>query len=108
MVMLSLGMLLIVVGAASISFADLCRALKLNDESQWKLLGAPSGLSFIDLGKTIGVYGWVLGYGYEHSQNPEIVNLGKVALKKALFAKYTMAWGCIFTVVGFFVALLGG
>ena len=101
-------MLLIVAGAVSISFSDLCRSLKLNDESQWKILGAPIGLSFVDLGKTIGVYSWVLGFGYEQSQNAEIVTLGKAALKRALFAKYTMAWGCIFVVLGFSIALFGG
>jgi hypothetical protein len=108
MIILILGMLLIVVGAVSISFSDLCRSLKLNDESQWKILGAPVGISFTDLGKTIGVYSWVLGFGYEHSHNAEIVNLGKAALKRALFAKYTMMWGCIFLVLGFFLALFGG
>jgi|SRR5690606_6076991 len=108
MVILSLGMLLIVVGALSISFSDLCQSLKLNDEGQWKTLGAPIGTSFTDLGKTIGVYSWVLGFGYEQSQNAEIVNLGKAALKKALFAKYTMMWGCIFVVLGFFLALFAG
>lgn len=108
MVILSLGMLLIVIGAVSISFSDLCRALKLNDESQWKMLGAPIGVSFADLGKTIGVYTWVLGFGYEQSRNQDVVNLGKAALKKALFAKYTMVWGCIFVVIGFFLALSGG
>lgn len=108
MIILSLGLLLIIVGAISISFSDLCRSLKLNDEGQWKTLGTPMGLSFTDLGKTIGVYNWVLGFGYEQSQNAEIVNLGKVALKRALFAKHTMLWGCIFVVLGFFVALFGG
>ncbi|ARU29222.1 hypothetical protein [Cellvibrio sp. PSBB006] len=108
MIILSIGMLLIVVGAVSISFSDLCCALKLNDESQWKTLGAPVGISFADLGKTIGVYSWVLGFGYEQSHNAEIVNLGKAALKKALFAKYTMMWGCIFVVLGFFLGLFGG
>lgn len=108
MTILILGMLLIVVGAVSISFSDLCRALKSNDENQWKVLGSPAGLSFADLGKTIGVYNWVLGFGYEQSPNTEIVYLGKAALKNALFAKYTMVWGCTFVAVGFFLALLGG
>lgn len=108
MIILTLGVVLIVVGAVSISFSDLCRSLKLNDQNQWRVLGAPSGTSFIDLGKTIGVYSWVLGFGYEQSPNAEIVNLGKTALKRALFAKYTMAWGCLFVVSGFFMALLGG
>jgi hypothetical protein len=108
MIILSLGMLLIIVGALSISFSDLCQSLKLNDEAQWKTLGTPIGISFTDLGKTIGVYSWVLGFGYEQSQNAEVVNLGKAALKKALFAKYTMMWGCIFLVLGFFLALFGG
>ncbi len=107
MIILTLGMLLIVVGAVSISFPDLCRSLKLNDERQWNSLGAPNGLSFADLGKTIGVYTWVLGFGYERSPNPEVVNLGKAALKKALFAKYTMVWGCLFVAVGFFLAMFG-
>jgi hypothetical protein len=108
MIILSLGLLLIIIGAVSISFADLCRALKLNDESQWKILGAPVGISVTDLGKTIGVYSWVLGFGYEQSQNTEIIHLGKAALKRALFAKYTMLWGCIFVVLGFFLALFVG
>lgn len=108
MIILSLGMLLIIVGAVSISFSDLCHALKLNDESQWKTLGAPIGVSFADLGKTIGVYSWVLGFGYEQSQNTDIINLGKAALKRALFAKHTMLWGCVFVSLGFFLALFGG
>jgi hypothetical protein len=108
MIILSLGMLLIIVGAVSISFSDLCRALRLNDETQWNRLGAPIGMSFTDLGKTIGVYTWVLGFGYERSQNAEINNLGKAALKRALFAKHTMVWGCVFVALGFFLALFGG
>ena len=106
MITLILGMALILIGAVSISFPDLCRSLKVNDERQWKALGSPSGLSFTDLGKTIGVYSWVLNFGYEASHNTEITNLGKLALKKALFAKYTLLWGCLFLVLGFFASVL--
>jgi hypothetical protein len=105
---LVLGAVLIVVGAISISFPQLCRSLKDNDEHQWKALGSPMGLSFTDLGKTIGVYNWILDFGFEKSANVEINNLGKQALKKALFAKYTLLWGCLLLALGFFAALLAG
>lgn len=107
MTVLVFGMLLILVGALSISFPDLCRSLRSKDERQWKVLNSPSGLSFTDLGKTIGVYNWVLDFGYEKSGNAEITSLGKQALKKALFAKYTLLWGCLFLTFGFFIALVG-
>lgn len=107
MITLILGAALILIGAVSISFPDLCRSLKVNDEPQWRALGSPMGLSFADMGKTLGVYSWVINFGYEKSANTEIVDLGKQAIKKALFAKYTLLWGCLFLVLGFFTAMFG-
>ena len=43
MIILVLGMVLIIIGALSIQFRELCNALKKSDETQWKQLGSPEG-----------------------------------------------------------------
>lgn len=104
MLILTLGALLIVIGAVSMSFPKLCESLKLNDPEQWKTLGSPNGHSFADLGGTSGVFTWVLQHGYEKSQSSDVVKLGVTALRKARFAKYSLQLG---VVVGFVAVLFG-
>lgn len=107
MEILLIGMILIVVGVFSIQFKDLCSALESSDKSQWKLLGSPKGLSFADLGKTLGLYSWILDYGFDQSSDTKIVQQGRAAYRKALFAKYTLLWGCTFLVLGYGLSLFG-
>lgn len=47
---LIIGMALILVGVISISFPDLCRSLKTNDERRWKALGSLMGGSYTGRG----------------------------------------------------------
>ena len=107
MVTLTLGLIFILIGVVSISFTELCRSLKENEQGLWRALGSPRGTSFFDLSKTISVYAWVLGGGYERSQCKDVVACGKQAYKRALFAKYTMMWGVLLLVSGFFLWLMG-
>lgn len=104
MIILAIGAILIVVGAISVSFPELCAALKNNDEAQWKQLGSPYGNTFTH--KTAGVFTWVLARGYAESSSEEVVVLGKKARTKALVSKYILLTGVALVCSGFAVALI--
>lgn len=107
MLVLVLGSFLIIAGVLSIRFPDLSKALFQYDMAQWERLGSPDGYSFSDLGKTIGLYSWVLSYGYQNSQSEEVQILGTQARKRAKFAKYIMQTGVALIVIGFVASLSG-
>lgn len=104
MIILVLGALLIVVGVSQLSFPDMVNSIKENDHQQWTALGSPPAYAF---SKTMGVFSWVLSRGYENSQSPEVVALGRKSLKKALTAKYALLAGVALLASGFVVALVG-
>ena len=107
MLLLPLGLMLVLIAALSISFPQLCHALKTDDTENWKRLGSPNGIAVADLGQSASVFSWVLNHGYESSTSDTVNRLGQQALQRALMAKYAMLAGVIMIVVGFFSALLG-
>ncbi len=107
MLLVPLGFLLIITAALSISFPQLCHALKADDNESWKRLGSPNGIAMADLGQSAGVFSWVLNHGYEASTSDTVNRLGQQALQRALMAKSAMLAGVTMIVVGFFSALLG-
>lgn len=104
MIILTLGAILIAVGASQLSFPGLVNSLKENDHQQWTTLGSPPTYAF---SKTLGVFSWILNRGYENSQSPEVVASGRKCLGKALFAKYSFLAGVLLLIIGFVVALAG-
>ena len=102
MTVLVIGMFLVICGALSMGFPELVESIKKNDRQQWEVLGSPPAYAF---SKTIGVFSWVLGRGYEHCTNEEIVSLGRKVRPKALFAKYSMLVGVCMIAVGFVYTL---
>ncbi|WNO11172.1 hypothetical protein [Teredinibacter sp. KSP-S5-2] len=105
MIVLVIGSVLIVVGAVSISFVSLAKTLEEHDKVQWLKLGSPRGTSFVDLGKTIGIFSWVLSRGFEASPSKKVQEQGKSDLTRALFAKYSMLVGVLCVFVGFALGL---
>ncbi len=104
MLLLVIGFLIIGVAALNIRFPELVNALRENDPQQWQTLAAPPTFAFH---KTIGVFSWVLGHGFEQSSSSDVIALGKKALQKAQMVKYGMLAGVGLVCLGFILALAG-
>lgn len=107
MIFIVLGFSLLAIGAVSINFVILSKLLQVHDKNQWSSLGSPQGRSFIDLGKTLGLFSWVLNRGYEQSVNEEIRRQGRVSRARAVFARYSLLVGVACLSLGFILALAG-
>ena len=90
MFVLVIGLVMVIVGALCFGFPELCRSLKKNDPGGWQKLGSPNGTIFSGWGNSLVVHSWILNFESEKSPNQEIKELGRRAVKKALFAKYSM------------------
>ncbi|MCB2386784.1 hypothetical protein [Thalassolituus alkanivorans] len=107
MLFILIGSFLLIAGLLSINFEGLTQSLKEQDKAQWTKLGSPEGSSFIDLGKTLGMFSWVLNQGYESSESPEVKERGRSDFKKAIIARRLLLSGSSLLIIGFFAALTG-
>ncbi len=107
MAVLLLGLVLLCVGAVSINYVSLCRSLEREDRIQWRTLGEPRGYGFSDMGKSIGVYSWLLEDGHKQCGSIRIQTLGERACQRARFTKYMLLSGVSLMVLGFGMALAG-
>ena len=105
MILLLIGAVFVALGSISISFPELCESLKRNDEQQWRKLGSPSGLSFRDLTRCIGVYSWVLKLGYKNSSSEDVKRLGAQAFRKARLTRYAIISSSFIAIIGFWITL---
>ncbi len=104
MIVLVLGFVFIILGVLAMRYPELVSSLKKEDENQWILLGSPPPYAFH---KTIGVYSWLQGRGYESSESATIQVLGEKARKKAVFTRYSLIIGVTCIALGFVLSLTG-
>lgn len=105
MIVLVLGFLVLIGGLLLMRNPKLDRALKKNDESQWKTVMSPSPSGYVNSFGVIPLFTWVLGRGYEKSSSEEVRIAGSAALKRAILAKYCMSAGVVLIAVGFVLAV---
>jgi len=101
---LTTGLVLFFIGLALIRFPEFCQQLKALDPQQWQRLDSPLGYSFIDQGKTIGLFSWLLAGDYKNLNNEQLAPLAQTAYQKAVWAKYLMLSGIAVSIC----ALLSG
>lgn len=107
MAILLLGAVVFLAGVMRINYPELCRALKAEDPQAWLTLGSPSGYSMTDMGKSIGVFSWVLARSYEASPSGEVRELGARAYRRAKLSRSLMLWGVAGIVGGALITLVG-
>jgi|GEM_PF-2035121 len=105
MISAALGIVFIIIGAVLLRFPKLCNALKEHETAYWQNIGSPGGASFADMGRSAGLFSWVLNHGYEKS-HPTVAELGQQALIKATLAKYSMLIGIFLLAVSFAFVLI--
>ena len=106
MSILLLGAVVFLAGVIRIRYPELCRALKNEDPQAWETLGSPSGYSMTDMGKSIGVFSWVLAQSYEASSSREVREVGARAYKRARLSRSLMLWGVAGMVGGALLTLV--
>lgn len=104
MILLVIGFFVIVSGILAMGYPELVQALKEEDSETWHALGSPPPRAFH---KTIGVYLWLLGKGYQSSKSENVRILGEKARPRSKFTKMALLLGVGLIILGFGLALAG-
>jgi len=102
-ILVLISLMALVIAVSLICYPKLVSSLRQNDQGTWLILGSPPEYAF---SKTLGVYNWLLGQGYNESGNEEVRLLGALAYKKALVSKYLFITAIISIIAGFILTLI--
>lgn len=106
MALLVFGFLVLLIGILKMRNSELDDLLKKNDPEEWTSVMRPTQSGYVNSLGIIPLFSWILNCRYEASDNQELQVVGRVALKKARIAKYTMLSGVILMILGFAVSLI--
>ncbi len=98
-----LGALSLMIAVYGMRFPRLVELMKTHDRHQWRTLSSPARVAF---SKSIGVYVWLLGRGYQHSASTEIREQGERYYTRAIVIKRLLLLGVAMVAAGYLWLLL--